>query len=162
MALIEPSETRNSAKEAAVRIVDLIAYFALVIGGIGAILVTPETVNETIGKYPIVLAVWIALMLAGGILGFIGRLTRIWVVETPGASFGFFGAAMYFVILALASVDGVTALVVASLVLMMMGFMARRWIELQILTSEPGDVTLLQRFVRMMKRRTTNTVSKHH
>lgn len=149
-------------KEALIRIIDLVAYSAVFLGGIGAFLVTPTTVKSALYGFPWLITVWGVLLLVGGFLGFVGRLTRIWVIEIPGASAAFFGSAMYFVILGLAALRLPTAIVAVALVAVMMALMARRYTELQILTSEPGDVGFTQKLRAILQRRTTNTVSKHH
>lgn len=153
---------RRKMKEALIRVVDLLAYAAVFLGGIGAFLVTPSTVRSALYGFPWLIVTWGVLLLVGGFLGFVGRLTRIWVIEIPGASAGFFGSAMYFVILGLASLRLPTAIVAVALVATMMLLLARRYIELQILTSEPGDVTFGSKLRSILRRRTTNTVSKHH
>jgi hypothetical protein len=153
---------RRKIKEALIRIVDLLAYAAVFLGGVGAFLYTPATVKSALYGFPWLIITWGVLLVVGGFLGFVGRLTRIWVIEIPGASAGFFGSAMYFVILGLASMRLPTAVVAVSLVACMMFLLGRRYLELQILTSEPGDVGFTQKLRAILRRRTTNTVSKHH
>jgi hypothetical protein len=153
---------RRKFKEALIRIIDLIAYAAVFLGGIGAFLSTPPTVKSALHQFPALIIIWGVLLLVGGSLGFIGRLTRIWVIEIPGASAGFFGSAMYFVILGLAALRLPAAVVAVSLVACMMALLWRRYVELQILTSEPGDVNFIGKLRSMLRRRTTNTVSRHH
>lgn len=152
---------RRRVKEAAIRVVDMLAYFAVFGAGVGALWVTPDTVRHALAGLPWLVGLWGGLLLLGGLLGFLGRLTRIWVIEIPGASAGFFGAAMYFVILGLAAVKLPTAVVAATLIATMMLLLARRYIELQILTSEPGDVRFVQKLRSILMRRTTDTVSRH-
>lgn len=163
MVTTDPSvNDRRKVKEALIRIVDLMAYAAVFLGGVGAFLVTPATVKSALYGFPWLIIIWGVLLVVGGSLGFIGRLTRIWVIEIPGASAGFFGSAMYFVILGLAALRLPTAIVAVSLVACMMFLLGRRYLELQILTSEPGDVGFTKKLRSMLRRRTTNTVSKHH
>jgi len=156
------NDRQRQRKEALIRVIDLVAYAAVFVGGIGAFLSTPSTVKSALYGFPWLIIIWGVLLLLGGALGFAGRITRIWVIEIPGASAGFFGAAMYFVILGLASLRLPTAIVAVALVAVMMALLARRYVELQILTSEPGDVKFSQKFRAILRRRTTNTVSKHH
>lgn len=153
---------RRKTKEALIRIVDMLAYAAVFLGGVGAFLYTPATVKSALYGFPVLMVIWGVLLLVGGLLGFVGRLTRIWVIEIPGASAGFFGSAMYFVILGMAAVRLPTAIVAVSLVACMMLLLGRRYVELQILTSEPGDVGFTHKLRAILRRRTTNTVSKHH
>lgn len=155
-------DDRRKFKEALIRLVDMAAYLAVFLGGIGAFLSTPSTVKSALYGFPWLISIWGTLLLLGGALGFIGRLTRIWVIEIPGASAGFFGSAMYFVILGLAALRLPTAIVAVALVACMMCLLGRRYIELQILTSEPGHVKFSQKVRAVLRRRTTNTVSKHH
>lgn len=153
---------RRRAKEAAVRVVDMLAYLAVLTGGIGAFLFTPDTVRAALAGLPGLVILWGTLLVVGGTLGFIGRLTRVWVIEIPGASAGFFGAAMYFVILGSAALALPTAIVATTLVATMMLLLARRYLELQILTSEPISATFAEKVRTILRRRTTNTVSQHH
>jgi hypothetical protein len=153
---------RRKRKEALIRVIDLIAYAAVFLGGVGAFLVTPDTVKSALAGFPILIVTWGMLLTLGGLLGFVGRLTRIWVIEIPGASAGFFGCAIYFVILGLSALRLPTAIVAVSFVACMMALLARRYFELKILTSEPGDTTFVTKLRNIMRRRTANTVSKHH
>jgi hypothetical protein len=155
-------DDRRKFKEALIRVVDMLAYLAVFLGGIGALFSTPQTVKAALYGFPWLIVIWGILLLVGGVLGFVGRLSRIWVIEIPGASAGFFGAAMYFVILGMAAVALPTALVAVALVACMMFLLGRRYLELQILTSEPGHVKFRDKVRAVMRRRTTNTVSKHH
>ncbi|OJX72839.1 hypothetical protein [Leifsonia sp. 71-9] len=155
-------DDRRKFKEALIRYVDMAAYLAVFLGGVGAFLSTPQTVKSALYGFPWLIAIWGSLLLIGGALGFVGRLTRIWVIEIPGASAGFFGSAMYFVILGLAALRLPTAIVAVALVACMMALLGRRYIELQILTSEPGHVRFREKVRQILQRRTADTVSKHH
>ena len=164
MVTTDPREVddRRRFKEALIRFVDMAAYLAVFLGGVGAFLSTPQTVKSALYGFPWLIILWGSLLLIGGSLGFIGRLTRIWVIEIPGASAGFFGSAIYFVILGMAALRLPTAIVAVALVACMMALLGRRYIELQILTSQPGKARFREKVRAILRRRTTNTVSKHH
>jgi hypothetical protein len=162
MVVTDPTgNPSRNFKEALIRVVDILAYLNVLTGGVGAVFATPQTVLAALHDWEFLIIVWQVFLIAGGALGFIGRLTRIWVIEIPGAGLGVFGAAIYFVILASAAVDGFTALVAAPLVLCLGWLMLRRYIELQIFTSEPGEKSWTQRIREILRRRTTNTVGQH-
>lgn len=154
-------DVRRQRKEAWIRLVDMLAYLAVLVSGVGALISTPQSVKSALYGFPWLIVVWGILLVLGGVLGFTGRLTRVWVIEMPGASAGIFGSAIYFVILGLAAPSLPTAFVVVGLVLTMMLLMIRRYIELRILTSEPGHFTFREKVQIILQRRTTNTVSKH-
>lgn len=156
--LVDP---RRQRKEAWIRLVDMLAYLAVFVCGLGALFSTPKTVTSALYGFPWLIVVWAVLLLVGGLLGFIGRLTRIWVIEIPGASAGLFGSAIYFVILGMAAVQLPTAVVAAGMIAVMTFLLLRRYLELQILTSEPEHVSFRGKLRVILNRRTTNTVSNH-
>lgn len=159
MVTTDPSTNDSRRfKESLIRVVDHIAYATVFAAGIFALWFTPDSVNLALAGFRWLIIVWGCLLLGGGVLGFAGRLSRIWVVELPGTTLGIAGAAIYFVVLGTSALQLTSALVAATLVLCMMLLLIRRYIELQIFTSEPGDRTWSERIRRAMKRRTTNSV----
>lgn len=162
MVTTDPSVNQaRRFKEALIRIVDLVSYATVLAAGIFALWFTPDSVKVALAGFGWLIVTWGVLLVAGGTLGFTGRLSRIWVIEIPGASAGIAGAAIYFVILGTASITSSTALVAVTLVACMMLLLLRRYIELQIFTSEPGDLTIQARIRLALKRRTTNTAGQH-
>ena len=150
---------RRALYEAAIRVVDLVVYAAVFLGGIYALVATPNSVVDELAGAEWLLGVWAALLLGGGLVGFIGRLTRYWLVETPGTVGAFFGIMIYFVVLGKFAFASVTSSVAVVLVLAAMGFMIRRWFELQIFGTEPNAKWKV-RLQLALARRTANAVSR--
>jgi hypothetical protein len=63
---------RRKVKEALIRIVDLLAYAAVFLGGVGAFLYTPATVKSALYGFPLLIITWGVLLIVGGLLGFVG------------------------------------------------------------------------------------------
>jgi hypothetical protein len=163
MVITDPSlnESRKF-KEALIRVIDILAYLTVLYGGIGAIYALPLSVDMALRRFHWLIVVWIVFLIVGGSFGAIGRFSRVWIVELLGAGAGMIGSAIYFVILSAAALDGLTALVASSLVLCLGWLMLRRYVELQIFTSEPGEKSFAQRIAEILRRRTTNTVGLHN
>jgi len=155
-------DARRQWKEALIRVVDIVAYLAVLIGGVGALMYTPVTVQSALHGWPGLIILWGVLLIVGGLFGFIGRFTRIWAIETPGTSAAIAGVGIFLIILIMAVHSIPTALVAGSLVAIAALTLVRRSLELHILTSEPGAKVKFTSKVRtILQRRTSNTVSKH-
>jgi len=153
------SPKRRRFLEAAIRILDLIVYAVVFFAGAYTLYATPTEALHVLAGSGWLVYVWGGLLLGGGLVGFIGRLSRRWLVETPATISAFFGVAIYFVILshfmfvnALVAV-GMVCVVVAGTALL------RRWLELQIFGTEP-DARLAARLRSALERRTANTVNR--
>lgn len=146
--------------EAVIRIIDLIAYVAVFIGGVYAIAGTPNSVVDELAGWEWVIGMWAALLLLGGGAGFLGRLTRWWMVEVPATVLAAFGILIYFIVLGRFAFASITSAVAVTLVAVAMLVMVRRYAELQIFASEPGT-TFRIRAAEALRRRTADVVRRH-
>lgn len=146
--------------EATIRVIDLVVYFAVFVGGVYALVGTPNTVVDELVGWEWVIGLWAALLLVGGSAGFTGRLTRWWMVEVPATVLAAFGIGIYFVVLGRFAFASITSAVAVTLVCVAMLVMVRRYAELQIFASEPG-ADFRTRAAEALRRRTSNFVRRH-
>lgn len=159
MVNLDPrTNERQRAKEAAIRVIDLVIYAVAAAGGVFALFITPDTVKAALSGFEWLIVGWGVLLIIAGTLGFVGRFTRFWVIEVPGTIAGVFGGAIYVVVLGASGFSKPTAWVALTLVVIATLALFRRYMELQIFTSEPGSRSLADRLVTALQRRTTNTV----
>lgn len=151
---------KRHALEHAVRITDLVVYAVVFLGGLYPLVTPQHLTTDNLLDYQQFIGVWASLLLAGGLVGFIGRLSRYWLVETPATVAAAFGIVIYLVILS-QYLYTVGAVLVFMLAIIAMAFLVRRWLELQILATEPGS-TWRQRIQDVLSRRTTNVVPRRH
>jgi len=130
---------RQRILEAAVRVLDLIVYATVFVGGAYALATPPNTVVDSLEGYEWLVTIWAILLLVGGLVGFVGRLTRYWLVESPATIAAATGITIYVVVLAQYTFLSITAAVATTLAIVAGAFMVRRWMELQIFASEPLD-----------------------
>lgn len=162
MIITDPAiDDRRRLKEAMIRVIDIITYAAVLAGGFFAIRFTPDSVIALLDGWEWVIGLWAVLLIVGGLLGFVGRLTRIWAIEVPGTGAGIAGALIYAVVLANMAFMTPTALVAEALVVIATLTLLRRYIELQIFTTEPGEKSFTDRLAAALRRRTTDTVGRH-
>lgn len=155
-----PVERRHRF-EAVIRVIDLIVYAAVFIGGVYALVGTPTmVVAELQGSLWLVL-VWSGLLCLGGLVGFLGRLTRFWMMEVPATVLAFFGILIYVVVLGRYAFSSITAAVAALLVIVAMGLVARRWAELQIFATDPDLHDFRSRMAEALRRRTQDFPRRH-
>ncbi|PWC05418.1 hypothetical protein DCE94_03860 [Agromyces badenianii] len=152
---------RRRRLEALIRVTDLIVYVAVLAGGVYALFFTPTTVAAELAGWKWLVPIWAGLLLLGGLLGFIGRLTRYWVIELPATTAAVFGTLIYAVILSSSALQSITSTVAATLVVVAMLGMLRRYIELQIFATEPGESPFRDRLTAMIRRRTGNVAPRH-
>lgn len=146
--------------ESAIRYIDLIVYLAMFIGGVYALVGTPNSVVAGLAGWEWVIALWAALLLVGGSAGFVGRLTRWWMIEVPATVLAMFGVLIYFIVLGRFAFASITSAVAVTLVCVAMLVMARRYAELQIFASEPGT-DFRTRAANALRRRTSDFVRRH-
>lgn len=158
--VVDPTDERRRLKEAAIRVIDIITYAAVFAGGWFALHFTPDSALLLLDDWHWVIVLWACLLIVGGALGFTGRLTRVWAIEVPGTAAGIAGAMIYAVVLANAATMTPTALVAEALVIIATLTLLRRYIELQIFTSEPGDKSFAERLANALRRRTADAVSR--
>lgn len=145
--------------EAAIRVIDMITYLAVVGGGVYALIGTPNTVVDELVGWDWVIILWAALLLVGGSAGFIGRLTRFWFAEVPATVLAFTGAGIYFLILGRFAFASITSGVAVVMVFVAMLVMLRRYAELQIFASDPHS-DFRTRLADALRRRTANFVAR--
>jgi hypothetical protein len=155
---VSPEKRRRL--EALIRVIDMIIYLAVLAGGVYALFFTPNTVQTELAGWEWLVPVWAALLLVGGALGFLGRLSRYWVLEVPATPAAAFGMLIYFVILGRTAFESITAAVAATLVLTSMFLMIRRYVELQIFASDPAHKDFQTRLADMLRRRTQNVAPR--
>ena len=159
MVVIDPrTNDRRLWWERLIWVVDMSAYLLIAIAGFAAALFPSDYVMETVQYWWIVL-LWGSMLATGGVVAFIGRLSRVWAIEYFANVLAGWGAAMYAAILVPAVLTG-SSWAVMALVLVATGAMIRRYSELKIFTNEPGVRSFSQRLEAARKRRTANTVPR--
>lgn len=161
MVVIDPTvDDRRRLKEAAIRVIDIVTYAAVFAGGWFALHFTPDSALMLLADWPWVIVLWAVLLIVGGALGFVGRLSRVWAIEVPGTGAGIAGALIYSVVLANEASQNPTAHMANALVIIATLTLLRRYIELQIFTSEPGEKSFAERLANALRRRTTDVVGR--
>lgn len=153
------SPRRRRRFERAIRIADLVVYAAVFFGGLAAVFAPPASATDELIRTPVLIGVWIVLLLGGGLVGFVGRLTRYWLIEGPATIAAFFGAGIYFVLIFNLALKSPTSTLAAALILVSMVALARRHLELQIFGSEP-NATWKRRLKNAAHRRTADVVPR--
>lgn len=151
-------EDKRRRLEAVIRVLDMVTYIAIIAGGVYAVAFTPNTVQVELAGWEWLINIWGALLLLGGGIGFTGRLTRYWIFEMPATLAAVFGIAIYFVVLGTTSFSSITATVAAALAFVAMVAMVRRYVELQIFSSDPDNDDFKTRLAEMIRRRTLDAV----
>lgn len=154
-----PREKRRIL-EAIIRIIDIVAYFIIFVGGCYAMFFTPDSVQRELAGADWLVPMWAAFLLVGGGLGMVGRISRIWVIEPPADVAAIVGAAIYFVVLGGTLFQSVTAGVATALVFYAMIQMFRRYIELQIFGTDPNVHGFSDRVAEALRRRTANVAPR--
>jgi hypothetical protein len=160
MERVPVTAERRRRFEEWIRVLDLVAYGGVALCGGFALGFPPASVVDELRSAPWLLGVWGVLLLAGGVVGFLGRLTRFWMVETPATVSAFGGAIIYLFMLGRFATTSITAMVATLLVGVAALLLARRWLELQIFGYEPG-LDFQARLRAAAGRRTTNMVHRH-
>lgn len=162
MVLTDPRDNESRrAKEATIRIIDLIVYIFVIGSGIFALTVPPDTIQRWLAGWEWVALMWGWLLIVAGSLGFIGRLTRVWAIELPGPIAAVFGQAIYVLVLAATAFTSATAWVALCMIVGACFALLRRYIELLIFTTDPEAKTLTDRLVAALQRRTANVAGRH-
>lgn len=154
------SDTRR-AKEAAIRGLDIVVYMFAIGSGIFALAVPPEGVQRWLAGWEWLQLAWGILLIVSGTFGLVGRVTRVWMIEIPGPAGAFFGELMYLVVLVCSAWDRPGAWVAAFMIGGAAIALLRRWIELQIFTTDPEVKTFTDRLVAALRRRTSNVAGQH-
>lgn len=153
-------ERKRRRLEATIRIIDIVAYFIIFVGGCYALFWTPDSVQRELSGAEWLVPVWAAFLLTGGLMGMVGRISRVWILEPPADVASIVGAAIYFVILGNTMFQSVTAGVATALVFYAMIQMFRRYIELQIFGTDPNVHGFTDRIAETLRRRTANVTPR--
>jgi len=154
------NESRR-AKEAAIRVIDLVVYLFAAAAGVFALTVTPDSIRHQLAGFEWIGVGWGILLVLAGSLAFVGRLTRYWLPEVVGAVFAITGEVVYLIVLGATAFTSVTAWVAICMIVGAMLAMVRRYVELQIFTTDPEVKTLPERLEAMLQRRTSNVAGEH-
>jgi hypothetical protein len=151
---------RRRKFEIVIRIIDLVVYAAVTVGGVFALFGTPSSVVDELRGAEWLILIWSGLLLAGGAVGFVGRLTRFWMAEVPATVLAFAGILIYLIVLGRFATTSLTAVVATMLILVALGMIARRWAELQIFATDPDRQDFKSRMAEAIRRRTANFVPR--
>jgi len=143
-------------------VIDMGSYLFLGIAGWGVAFQPSGYVLTTLDGITWIVWLWASILFLGGLVAFIGRLTKVWAVEIVANVLAAWGAVLYVVILIPALASG-GSVPLAAIVLIAWGAMARRYAELIIFTNEPREqLTWSDRLMRALRRRTKYTVPREH
>lgn len=147
-------ENKRRILEAGIRLIDIIIYVAIFVGGCFAAFATPTSVQTELSGWRWLIPLWVGFLIVGGLMGAIGRITRIWILEPPADVAAVVGIAMYFVMLGKSAFDSWLAVLATMLVLVAALMMLRRYLELQIFGTDPSNRSFAERFADALRRRT--------
>ncbi|UKH48458.1 membrane protein [Microbacterium phage Katzastrophic] len=148
---------KRQAFEAAIRYVDMFVYAVVFMGGAALAVLPFGQATAILQGYEVLVVLWAALLIGGGLMGFLGRLTRYWMVENSATIASAFGVLIYAVILGRFALESIAATFTWVFVVLAFCLLVRRWMELQLFGSEPGDWR--HRLALALARRTANTVN---
>lgn len=155
-----PPEKRRIL-EGLIRVTDLLIYATVIAGGVFALVFTPSSVRTELTGWEWMIPIWGGMLLAGGIGGFVGRLSRYWIIEVPALPLAAVGIGTYFLVLGSTAFSSPLAAVAATFVLVALLMMVRRYLELQIFASEPDDQDIRARVFAILRRRTRDIVPRN-
>lgn len=145
---------RRAVLTAILKIIDIGVGLTALVGGVFAIVATPESVQHEVGL-GFWIGLWGALLIVGGFCSALGRLVGVWILETVGIVGMAFGVLIYIaVILSVLQGRGSGQVVLAvCMFLVALLAMIRRYVELQIFLSEPEERGWIARLHRLLKLR---------
>lgn len=155
------TDEKRRAKEALIRMLDVVIYCFVLAGGVFALAVPPDSIRRELEGYEWLGIAWGLLLIVAGFAGLVGRLSRYWLPEVVGVSMAFFGELIYIVVLGATAWESVTAWVALCMITGALVAIARRYVELQIFTTDPEVSTLAERIEAMLRRRTTDVAGEH-
>lgn len=135
--LVEP--LRRRIVENFIRGIDIVAYFIILMAGVYALFLTPLSVITSLAGWEWLIPWWSGFLLIGGLFGLIGRISTIWMFEPPADIAAFIGILIYFIVLGQHALETITTATAALLVFVALLGVIRRYLELQLFGSEPGD-----------------------
>lgn len=150
-------DTRRPRAEAAIRVIDMLVYLLVFVGGAYALTAPPNSVVDSLEHFEWLIILWSSLLMGGGLVGLIGRFSRRWLLETPATIAAAAGISIYVVVLWQYTFTSLTAVIATVLAAVALAFMVRRTLELQIFATQPSAVSV--RTIREAMRRRTQDVA---
>ena len=161
MTTIEPSVYRRRM-EAVIWVIDIVGYLAVVGMGIYATFFSPGSVTTFLKGWEWVVPIWCTFLLFGGLVGAVGRVSRLGLIEIPANTSAIFGVAIYLIVIQGLALQEPTAGVAAFAMIVVTGAILRRGVELQIYYSNPGvKMGFWEWFEAARTRKTTNYVQRY-
>lgn len=151
--MTEIRSRRKEILEGLLRAIDVTVGMLAMVAGIFALAATPPTILREV-TIPQLVWLWGGLLIVGGFAAALGRIIGLWIFETSGIAAMAFGTAIYAVVLSQVIHDELGVIVAAALITIALLLMARRYVQLQIFTSEPDERGWLSRVVTVLTRRT--------
>jgi hypothetical protein len=142
--------------ELSIRIIDLIIYAAVFASGIYAAVFTPLSVARELRGWEWLVFVWAGFLLIGGLMGFIGRASTIWLLEPAACVAAAVGLVIYAVVLGRTAFDAITTTVAMLIVIVALLGVVRRYAELQLFGSNPDSRSAKDRLQDAWERRIPN------
>lgn len=142
--------------ELGIRIIDIICYFVVLLGGFYALFFTPNTIIKELAGYEFLIPIWSSMLLIGGLLGLVGRISTIWLFEPPADVISAGGILIYFYVLGTTAFSSMTAAVASCFVLVAFLGVVRRYLELQLFGSDPTHRSFRARTKDALERRIPN------
>lgn len=151
---VEP--TKRKRIEVIIRIIDTIAYAVIFFGGVYALFFTPSSVLIELREAAWLIPFWSSLLLIGGLLGFVGRISTIWLLEPPADVASAMGILIYIFVLGKTAFESITAAVATCLMVVALLSTIRRYLELQLFGSDPTNRDFRSKLNDTLSRRIPN------
>lgn len=151
----ETMEAKHSRrlKERVLQVIDISVGVVVMISGLFALFATPLSVVQEV-QIPWLVWLWGGLLVFGGFLTALGRLTGIWILETTGLGQAIFGVAIYAVVISALIADAIGVVVAVSLIGAALMLLIRRYVELSLFLNVGPSKGVLVRLDAAMRRRT--------
>lgn len=126
------------------RVLDILISVCIVASGIFALVAPPESFLRAVDLYWLVYT-WGALLTLGGLLSGIGRTSGLWLFETTGLALAIPGTAIYLGAILFFVPADIGLITAAALFGVAMLSQIRRYVEIQMFITEPGEDTWIGR-----------------
>lgn len=154
------ADRKKKRIEMLIRVIDCLIYFVVIVGGLYALFFTPNTVTKELAGFEWMIPWWAGLLIVGGGLGLIGRITTIWILEPAADVASAFGILIYFVVIGTTAFSSITAALASCLVFVAFLGVTRRYLELQLFGSDPTQITFRQKVQATLERRIPNVTPR--
>lgn len=154
--LLETLDAKQSrrAKERVLQVIDISVGLVVMVSGLFALFATPLSVLQEVQVFWLVW-LWGGLLVFGGFLTALGRLTGIWILETTGLGQSIFGVAIYAVVVSALIANAIGVVVAVALIGAALLMLIRRYVELSLFLNVGAPRGVLGRLDAAMRRRTT-------